>query len=153
MTVDAVLDIDSSLTDFQQQNFSTTDHLYSYLECSNYYLLTGCEGRTSKYKPEVFHRARACEGCMKSKGLVLTIHKQGYSVRTRKYEARSFLSFRGLCIKVTDRITRLVNRLLDGIIIFQTKVTFLKDLHIAWYVILIFENRLSCIKVSENKTG
>ena len=93
---------------------------------------------------------------MKSQGLVLTIHKQGYSVRARKYEARSFSygpSFRGLCVKVTDRITRLVNRLLDGIIIFQTKVTFLKDLHIVWYVVLIFANRLSYIKVSENKTG
>ena len=27
----------------------------------SYYLPTGCEGRTRKYKPEVFHTARACE--------------------------------------------------------------------------------------------
>ena len=28
---------------------------------STYYLLTGCKGRTRKYKPKVFHTARACE--------------------------------------------------------------------------------------------
>ena len=33
--------------------------------CS-YNLLTGCEGRTRKYKPEVFHTALACEGCTKN---------------------------------------------------------------------------------------
>ena len=34
-----------------------------------YYLLTGCEGRTRKYKPKVFHTARACEGCLENQGL------------------------------------------------------------------------------------
>ena len=37
---------------------------------SNYYLLTGCKGRTRKYKPKVFHTARACEGCLENQGLV-----------------------------------------------------------------------------------
>ena len=37
---------------------------------SNYYLLTGCKGRTRKYKPQVFHTARACEGCLENQGLV-----------------------------------------------------------------------------------
>ena len=36
----------------------------------NYYLLTGCKGRTRKYKPKVFHTARACEGCLENQGLV-----------------------------------------------------------------------------------
>ena len=35
-----------------------------------YYLLTGCKGRTTKYKPKVFHTARACEGCLENQGLV-----------------------------------------------------------------------------------
>ena len=35
-----------------------------------YYLLTGCKGRTRKYKPKVFHTARACEGCLENQGLV-----------------------------------------------------------------------------------
>ena len=35
-----------------------------------YYLLTGCKGRTRKYKPKVFHIARACEGCLENQGLV-----------------------------------------------------------------------------------
>ena len=35
-----------------------------------YYLLTGCKGRTRKYRPKVFHRARACEGCLENQGLV-----------------------------------------------------------------------------------
>ena len=35
-----------------------------------YYLLTGCKGRTKKYKPKVFHTARVCEGCLENKGLV-----------------------------------------------------------------------------------
>ena len=35
-----------------------------------YYLLTGCKGRTKKYKPKVFHTARACEGCLENQGLV-----------------------------------------------------------------------------------
>ena len=39
------------------------------LSC-NYYLLTGCKGRTRKYKPKVFHTARACEGCLENQGLV-----------------------------------------------------------------------------------
>ena len=37
---------------------------------SIYYLLTGCKGRTTKYKPKVFHTARACEGCLENQGLV-----------------------------------------------------------------------------------
>ena len=37
---------------------------------SNYYLLTGCKGRTRKYKPKVFHTARACEGCLENQWLV-----------------------------------------------------------------------------------
>ena len=37
---------------------------------SIYYLLTGCKGRTRKYKPKVFHTARACEGCLENQGLV-----------------------------------------------------------------------------------
>ena len=36
----------------------------------SYYLLTGCKGRTRKYKPKVFHTARACEGCLENQGLV-----------------------------------------------------------------------------------
>ena len=36
----------------------------------NYYLLTGCKGRTRKYKPKVFHTARACEGCLENQRLV-----------------------------------------------------------------------------------
>ena len=35
-----------------------------------YYLLTGCKGRTRKYKPEVFHTARACEDCLENQGFV-----------------------------------------------------------------------------------
>ena len=35
-----------------------------------YYLLTGCKGRTRKYKPKVFHSAQACEGCLENQGLV-----------------------------------------------------------------------------------
>ena len=38
--------------------------------CNNYYLLTGCKGRTRKYKPKVFHTARACEGFLENQGLV-----------------------------------------------------------------------------------
>ena len=37
---------------------------------SVYYLLTGCKGRTRKYKPKVFHTTRACEGCLENQGLV-----------------------------------------------------------------------------------
>ena len=37
---------------------------------NNYYLLTGCKGRTRKCKPKVFHTARACEGCLENQGLV-----------------------------------------------------------------------------------
>ena len=40
------------------------------LQAKNYYLLTGCKGRTRKYKPKVFHTARACEGCLENQGLV-----------------------------------------------------------------------------------
>ena len=36
----------------------------------NYYLLTRCKGRTRKYKPKVFHTARACEDCLENLGLV-----------------------------------------------------------------------------------
>ena len=32
----------------------------------NYCLLTGCKGRTRKYKPKDFHTARACEGCLEN---------------------------------------------------------------------------------------
>ena len=35
-----------------------------------YYLLTGCKGRMRKYKPKVFHTARACKGCLENQGLV-----------------------------------------------------------------------------------
>ena len=35
-----------------------------------YYLLTGCKGRTRKYKSKVFHTARACEGCLENQRLV-----------------------------------------------------------------------------------
>ena len=38
--------------------------------CYIYYLLTGCKGRTRKYKPKVFHTARACESCLENQGLV-----------------------------------------------------------------------------------
>ena len=41
-----------------------------------------------------------------------------------------------------DRVTRLVNHLFYGIIIFQTKTTILQDLHNVWYVILMFTNRM-----------
>ena len=58
-----------------------------------------------------------------------------------------------LRISSTDRVTQLVNRLLDGIIIFETKTTFLQDQHNVWYVVLMFTNRLYDLKVSENKTG
>ena len=34
------------------------------------YLLTGCKGRTRKYKPLVFQRALASSGCMENLGLV-----------------------------------------------------------------------------------
>ena len=46
--------------------------MYKYnVLCFNiYYLLTGCKGRTRKYKPKVFHTARACEGCLENEGLV-----------------------------------------------------------------------------------
>ena len=36
---------------------------------NTYCLLTGCKGRTRKYKPKVFHTARACEGCLENQGL------------------------------------------------------------------------------------
>ena len=47
-------------------------HLKSVAEdlISNYYLLTGCKGRTRKYKPKVFHTARACEACLENQRLV-----------------------------------------------------------------------------------
>ena len=41
---------------------------------------------------------------------------------------------------------------IDGIIIFQAKTTFLQDPHIVWHMIIMFTNRLSGIKVSENGT-
>ena len=37
---------------------------------NNYYLLSGRKGRTRKYKPKVFHTARACEGCLENQELV-----------------------------------------------------------------------------------
>ena len=57
-------------------------------------------------------------------------------------------SLRGPCIKVRASYfsygpSNLVSKsFIDGIIIFQTKATFLQDLHIAWYVVLMFTNRL-----------
>ena len=39
-------------------------------ENNTYYLLTGCKGRTRKYKPNVFHTALACESCLEIQGLV-----------------------------------------------------------------------------------
>ena len=42
---------------------------------------------------------------------------------------------------------------INGIIIFKIKTTFLQDLQIVWYVVLMSTNRLSGIKVSEKKTG
>ena len=49
-------------------------HLKIVVEMCNYgsvyYLLTGCKGRTRKYKPKVFDTARACEGCLENQGLV-----------------------------------------------------------------------------------
>ena len=47
---------------------SSMGHLQSVIKV--YYLLTGCKGRTRKYKPKVFHTARACEGCLENQGLV-----------------------------------------------------------------------------------
>ena len=41
-----------------------------------------------------------------------------------------------------DQVTRLVNHLSYGIIIFQTKTTILQDLLNVWYVLLMFTNRL-----------
>ena len=55
-------------------------------------------------------------------------------------------------ISITDRVTRSVNHLLDGIIMFQAKTAFLQDLHIVGHMILMFTNRWSGIKVSDNKT-
>ena len=78
----------------------------------------------------------------------------GYSVRTRKYEVRSCLygpSLRGPCVKVrasyfqygpSNPVSKLF---INDIIIFQTKATFLQGLHIVWYVVLMFTNRLSGI--------
>ena len=40
------------------------------LECPLLLALTGCKGRTRKYKPKGFHTARACEGCLENQGLV-----------------------------------------------------------------------------------
>ena len=36
----------------------------------NYYLITGCKGRTRNYKPKVLHTVRAYEGCLENFGLV-----------------------------------------------------------------------------------
>ena len=41
----------------------------------------------------------------------------------------------------------------NGIIVFQINTTFLQDLHIVWYKVLMFTNRLSGIQVFENRTG
>ena len=43
---------------------------YKKFSFNYYYLLTGCKGRSRKYKPEVFHTVRACEGCLENQGLV-----------------------------------------------------------------------------------
>ena len=32
--------------------------------------VTGCKGRIKKYKLEIFHTARACEGCVENQGLL-----------------------------------------------------------------------------------
>ena len=45
-------------------------YLLTGCEGRSYYLLTGCKGHTRKYKPKVFHTARACEGCLENQGLV-----------------------------------------------------------------------------------
>ena len=52
----------------------------------------------------------------------------------------------GFVFPSTDQVTQLINHLFYGIIIFQTETTFLRDLHIVWYVVLYFTNPLSGIK-------
>ena len=49
---------------------SILQYVFKKLEFYIYYLLTGCKGRTRKYKSKVFHTARACEGCLENQGLV-----------------------------------------------------------------------------------
>ena len=43
---------------------------------NSYHLLTGCKGHTRKYKPKVFHTARACEGCLENQGLVFLVRHE-----------------------------------------------------------------------------
>ena len=47
-----------------------------------YYLLTGCDCHTEKYKSEVFHTARACDGCIKNQEFVFTDTAQAPSYMT-----------------------------------------------------------------------
>ena len=57
----------SALLDMLHYYISTGDQTQ---EFDIYYLLTGCKGRTRKYKPKGFHTTRACEGCLENQGLV-----------------------------------------------------------------------------------
>ena len=60
----------------------------------------------------------------------------------------------GFVFPCTDQVTRLVNRLLDGIIIFQINTTFLQDLHIIWYKVLMFTvvcPVFKCPKIKQDK--
>ena len=50
-----------------------------------------------------------------------------------------------------DRETPLVNHLFYGLIIFKPKTTFLQDLPVVWYVVLMFTNPLSGIEMSERQ--
>ena len=72
------------------------------------------------------------------------------------YEIRSpIFSFdpnlRGSCVKVRasyflyGQSNSLGKSFINGIIIFQTKATCFQDLHIDWYVVLMFTNRLTDI--------
>ena len=96
---------------------------------------------------------------------ILTIYyKPGYSVRTRKYEARSFSygpSLRGPCVKVRASYFQYgsSNLVSKSFIRCHHNVLNKNDFfarptgHIVWYVVLMFTNLVSDVKVSENKTG
>ena len=43
------------------------------------YLLTGCKSQLQNDKSEVFHTARACEGCKKDQRLVYSSAAQAFS--------------------------------------------------------------------------
>ena len=62
--------IGSALSYSSSKSISSGSHEAIFFICYNYYLLTGCKGRTKKYKSKVFHTARACEGCFENQGLV-----------------------------------------------------------------------------------